>query len=53
VAHAIELVEHNRKEWEENLSPAPDTKEVYYFVKNDLRLAITHSSNDIKDFKEV
>jgi len=53
VKDALAHVESHRKSWEDYLSPAPDTKELYYFVKNFLASAIKNSTDDIINFREV
>lgn len=53
VKDALEHVETHRKSWEDYLSPAPDTKELYYFVKNFLGYHIKSNADDIINFREI
>jgi len=53
VKEGLIKIEDNRKLWENHLSPAPDTKEVYYHIKNYLGDDIKNSFSQIKDFKRI
>lgn len=48
----IKRIEQHRQACEEFLSPAPDTIQLYYFVKNDLGKHIENSIDRILNFKE-
>jgi len=51
VKKSIKLIEKNRKDWLAQLSPAPDTKELYDFVGDDLRHHVKSSADSIINFK--
>ena len=53
VKKGLVAMEQHRKSWEDHLSPAPDTSEFYYFVKEYLGDNIKNSEDGIVNFRKT